>query len=135
MLLKTGILLIEQVTPNTGSGMKRKKSDKWDFDPLSMDEASHGELIQLARRLGATHASRQVPREDLEDLILGVEIPVEDPLDYIRRETFDYISKNSLMLSTLRCSTHCPTCPQAGVVHCFAINSDLVLSPEENPIT
>ena len=105
------------------------------FDPMLMGEASHSELVQLARRVGHTHASRQVPREDLEELILGADISIEDPLEYIREKTFEFINGNSLMLSTLSCSTHCPTCPYGGVVHCFATNSDLVLPSDENPIT
>ena len=102
---------------------------------MMMDEASHTELVQLARRGGYTHASRQIPREDLEELILGEHFDVEDPLEVIRERTYDYIKGNSLMLSTLQCMTHCPSCPHEMVVNCFATNSDLVLPPEENPIT
>tara|TARA_Y100000310_G_scaffold292734_1_gene321763 strand:+ start:2550 stop:2897 length:348 start_codon:yes stop_codon:yes gene_type:complete len=115
--------------------MARKKKNRSTFNPMRMDEASHSELVQLARLIGHSNVSTQIPREDLEDLILGEEISVEDPLDYIREKIFEFIKGNSLMLSTLRCSTHCPSCPYEGVIHCFATNSDLVLPSDENPIT
>ncbi len=72
---------------------RKKKKDKSTFDPMRMDEATHSELVQLARRIGHAHSSAQIPREDLEDLILGEEIPAEDPLDYIREKIFEFIKE------------------------------------------
>tara|TARA_Y100000034_G_C6865901_1_gene394636 strand:- start:831 stop:1178 length:348 start_codon:yes stop_codon:yes gene_type:complete len=115
--------------------MARKKKTKWEFDPMRLDEASHTELVQIARTLGFTHATLQVPREDLINIILGDEYELEDPLVEIRSLTLDYIRGNSLMLSALRCSTECMTCPHERVVNCFASNSDLILPPHSNPIT
>jgi len=115
--------------------MSRKKKTGWDFDPQRLDEVSLSELVQIARYMGHTHATHQVPREELENLLLGEDFEVEDPLEIIREKTHEYIKGNAVLLSTLRCSSHCPTCPHERVVHCFAMNSDLILPPEENPIT
>jgi hypothetical protein len=111
------------------------KNTGWVLDVLALDQANHTELVQIARELGHPHANRQVPQEDLIDLILGADFPVEDPLAEIREKIYAHVTGNSIMLSGLDCSVHCPTCPHDRVVACFAENSDLVLPPEENPIT
>jgi hypothetical protein len=113
---------------------KRKKADVWDLDLTRLDECSLTELIQVARRAGYPHVSEQMPREDVEDLLLGDEVHQEDPLRQIRQYLHEYLTGNSVMLSGLDCSTQCKVCPHGRVVDCYARNHDLVTPPEDNPL-
>ena len=115
--------------------MARKKKNTWTLDLARLDELNHTELVQVARKIGYTEATRQVPKEDLIDMIFGDELDIEDPVDEIRDVIHTYIQGNQVLLSTLHCTTHCPTCPHERVINCFASNSDLVLPPDENPLT
>ena len=113
---------------------RRKKKDVWDLDLTRLAECNQTELIQAARRAGYPHVSRQMDASDIEALLLGDEIAVEDPLAQVRQYLHDYLTGNSVMLSGLNCSTECLKCPHDRVVDCYARNHDLVTPPEENPL-
>ena len=109
-----------------------KKSTKSPFklDLSRLNECNLTELIQIARHAGYPDVSRQMPREEIEALLWGDEVHVEDPLMEVREQTFNYLQGNSVMLSGLTCSTHCPTCPHDRVVDCYSRNHDIVTPPE-----
>lgn len=113
---------------------RKKRKDVWDLDLTRLDECNLTELIQAARRAGYPHVSEQMPREDIELLLLGDEVHQEDPLHQIRQDLHDYLVGNSVMLSGLDCSTRCLVCPHARVVDCYSRNHDLVTPPERNPL-
>lgn len=107
---------------------RKKKAPSWTFDPLRLDECNLTELVQIARKMGFEHASIQIPRPDLEDLLLGAVSEIEDPLSDMREWTFGFLTSNTaIMHSQLSCSTHCPTCPHDRVVDCYATNFDKVI--------
>lgn len=107
----------------------KKKADV----PPPLDETklwtmSHSEVVQAAHTVGFAHASRAIAKNVLIGLILG-ELQGEpaDPLALIRERTFGFVRGNrSLMVSKMRCSLNCPTCPHHRVVECYTANHDIV---------
>lgn len=126
-------LLQDKDKERQAGAKKKKKISGTDVDISKVDEMSESELVEYARLVGFEEASRQLPREELIDLILGTRETVpEDPVQAIRERTFRYVQANkSLMASQMPCDLHCPTCPQRIVVACYADNSDLVDSTFE----
>ncbi len=99
------------------------------IDVTKLDEMSHSELVSACRLLGHADVSRQIPPEDLQDLILGEPITVLDPLLEARRVIHEFVSGNTaLMHSSLKCDLKCLSCPHDQVMECFADNADLVSS-------
>lgn len=108
--------------------MKKKAEPPQTIDETQLTKMSHSELVQAAVLFGFPHASRQVSRDDLIDIILGVtqHEPV-DPLAEIRSKTYAFVQGNRrLMISKMRCSLHCPTCPHHLVMGCYTANHDIV---------
>lgn len=101
----------------------RKKNDQ-PVDWERLDELSLSELVELARRAGIVHASRQLPERELIDLLLGAQDLVEDPLAEIRAKTYRFLqdSRRSILASAMDCDLFCPGCPHDKVVECYTDN-------------
>lgn len=105
---------------------KPKKSSEPVVDLSKINDMSESELVEIAHLMGIAAASRQLPREELVDLILGMrETPLEDPIAGIRERTHRYVQTNRVMVSQLPCDLDCPKCPVREVVACYAVNNDL----------
>ena len=113
---------------------RKKKRQVWDLDVTKLHECNLTELVQAARRVGYPEVSRQMPRDDIEGLILGEDVHLEDPLVEVRERIHDYLHGNSVMLSGLQCSTDCMRCPHDRVVDCYSRNHDQVTPPEDDPL-
>ena len=89
----------------------------------------------ICRKLGISHASHQLPRDDLEGLIVGErDERIQDPLRAVRRGIQTYLDNQTVMLSALDCSMKCVTaCPPDRVIACLSRNHDHVLDEGENP--
>lgn len=120
--------VVELQTKNADTKMKKKAEPPQTMDETRLTEMSHSELVQAAVLIGFVHASRQVSREGLIDLILGAaQHEPADPLAEIRVKTYAFVQGNRrLMISKMRCSLHCPTCPHHKVVECYTANHDIV---------
>ena len=106
---------------------KAPEEDEFDLDLGKIPLMSNTELVQICNRIGFTSASKSLHRDDLINLLVGEEVNVDDPLEEQRAKTFDFVSNNKKMLtSVLTCDMHCPTCPHHQVVECWSDNKDLV---------
>ncbi|MEC8306399.1 MAG: hypothetical protein VXZ72_00870 [Chlamydiota bacterium] len=106
---------------------KAPEEDEFDLDLGKIPLMSDTELVQICNRIGFTSASKALHRDDLVNLLVGEEVNVDDPLEEQRTKTFDFVSNNKKMLtSVLTCDMHCPTCPHHQVVECWSDNKDLV---------
>lgn len=107
---------------------KQKNEPAPVLDETRLYDMSHTELVQACAALGIENAGRHVERDALIALILGeMQGEIIDPLEAVRRKTFSFVNGNkSLMISKMRCSLHCPTCPHHKVVECYAANHDIV---------
>ena len=107
---------------------KKKADAPPPLDETRLWEMSHSEVVQVAQMVGFEHASRAISKDELIGLILGdLQGVVDDPLDVVRSRTFAFVRGNRrLMVSKMRCSLHCPTCPHHRVVECYSANHDIV---------
>lgn len=107
---------------------KQKQEPAPVLDETRLHDMSDTELAQACTLLGIENAGRHVEREALIALILGeMQGEIIDPLAAARRKTYSFVNGNkSLMISKMRCSLHCPTCPHHKVVECYAANHDIV---------
>ena len=104
-----------------------REGEEFDLDLSKLGAMSTTEIAQICNKMGHTHASRALHREDLITLLVGEDINIEDPLEEHRRKTFEFVQNNQQMLtSVLSCDMHCPTCPHRQVVECWTDNKDLV---------
>lgn len=109
---------------------RRKARDEEEVDVTRLSELSHTELVLISQRAGYRDASRQLPREDLIDLILGALDAPEDVLAPYRKAIHTFVTQNEIMVSGMPCDLDCPNCTHHWVVECFADNRDLVEDPE-----
>ena len=118
--------VVEQTPPP--EKMKSKHETEPLLDETRLYDMSTTELVQVCQHLGFAHAARHVDRDTLIGLVLGeVQGDIADPLDTVRRKTFVFVEGNKrLMVSKMRCSLHCPTCPHHKVVECYSANHDIV---------
>lgn len=104
----------------------RKTKDERDVDVTRLHELSETELVLIAQRAGYETASRQTPRDELIDLILGSTEPPEDALGPIREKIHRFVQSIDIMASTMPCDLDCPNCTHHWVVECYTDNRDLV---------
>lgn len=105
---------------------RRKTKDENDIDVTRLTEVSDTELVTIANQMGYETVSRQLPRDDIIDIILGSVEPPQDPLLPIREGTHNFVQKNEVMVASLPCDLDCPNCTHHWVVECFTDNRDLV---------
>lgn len=108
----------------------KKNPEPADFqlDLNKLEDMSDTELVSACRASGHTHASRAMHRDDIEALLIGEPIEVEDPLAEIRETTYAFVQGNSSILkSVMKCDLYCPACPHNKVIECWATNHDIVI--------
>ena len=115
---------IEKGMSTKGPRRKKDKSPTINLDNLEC--MSTTELVEIARLLGHSGASRMIPREDLIDLILGEPYTLYDPLEGIRVRIDSFVAARKPSVSTMKCSLHCRQCPHDDVVVCYYVNHDVV---------
>ena len=123
---------IERKAPKKRTQTAKKKpepkADDFHLDLSKLEDMSNTELVSSCRASGHIHASRAMHRNDLEALLIGEPIEVEDPLVEIRETTYAFVQGNSSILkSVMKCDLHCPTCPHNKVIECWATNHDIVI--------
>jgi hypothetical protein len=105
---------------------RRKTKDENEIDVTRLDELSETELVAIAHQMGFETVSRQIPAEDIIDIILGGVDSPQDPLLPVREGIHDFVQKNEIMVASLPCDLDCPNCTHHWVVECFTDNRDLV---------
>lgn len=113
--------------------VKERPMQTYEVDPTLIGYMSHSEIVQVCRDAGYPNASKQIPQEDLVSLLFGESDCVpEDPLEEVRRRTYNFVNGNKRMLiSTMRCDLNCPACPHNRVVECYTENHDIVDNHKE----
>lgn len=105
---------------------RRKTKDEREIDVTRLAEVSDTELVLIAQRMGYETVSRQMPSEDIIDIILGAINSPEDVLTPVRETIYAFVKANAIMVSTMPCDLNCPACPHHMVVECYSTNRDLV---------
>jgi hypothetical protein len=104
------------------------------IDPTDLDMCSDTELVEICRRMGKTHVSRALHRDDILLQILDPREGPPDLLEEIRLKTHKKVRGQSLLRTVMNCDLNCPACPHDKVVQCYAINHEVVdlISLEES---
>lgn len=107
---------------------KKENKKKLDLKNVDLSKMSKTELAQAAFMNGYIQACRGHQREDLEGLIRGEAVVIEDPLEAVRDQIYYFITKVQPSLrQTLRCSCDCrERCPASQVVDCWTSNKDKI---------
>lgn len=113
----------ETVLPE-GKKRKPRRTKYPSIDVSTLHELSESELVEIARLTGHEAASRQLPREEIIDLILGARDEPEDPIETIRMRIYDWTRRfrRTLNISQFRCDLDCPNCPDGITTACYAEN-------------
>lgn len=120
--------LINRVAPSRlkQPRKRRQTKDERDIDVTRLHEVSHTELVSIAQRAGYDTVSRQLPPDDLIDIILGAAEPPQDALAPVRERIHQFVQAERVMVSSMPCDLDCPNCPHHWVVECYTDNRDLV---------
>ena len=127
---------IERVEPTIERKVTKKRprpkpkpeANDFQLDLSRLEDMSDTELVSACRASGHIHASRAMHRDDLEALLIGEPIEVDDPLAEIRETTYAFVQGNSSILkSVMKCDLYCPACPHDKVIECWATNHDIVI--------
>lgn len=124
--LKKLVAKTEKKAPKTEAPKKPKKTAEPTLDFSQVNEMSESELVEIAHLMGL-QASRQLPREDLIDIILCArDTPHIDPVESMREKIHRYVSGNRIMVASMPCDLDCPSCPKRAVTACYTVNHDLL---------
>lgn len=106
---------------------KGKRSDP-DLHLHLIEEMSHTELAQACREVGHEHAYRHIPRDELEDMLLGRRRDLHDPVQHQREVISAHVLGNLRIInaSLLDCDMNCPLCPHSKVIECYTSNKEKV---------
>lgn len=112
-------------TATDAAPKKPKKSSDPVIDFTLLDQMSESELVEVANLMGLS-ASRQLPRDELMDIILCTrDTPHVDPVESMREKIHRYVSGNRIMVASMPCNLDCPNCPKRAVTACYTVNHDL----------